>query len=81
MSHTEEQLKCFARSLGCNKKDLQYISSEDKMYNKIFIDLKKLATVTLKTGDIVDFMLDPKQKRFLFLKKGKQKYLFYSSNE
>jgi len=81
LQYTEEQLKCFARSLGCNKKDLHYISSEDKTYDKIFIDLKKLATVTLKTKDVVDFMLNSRQKRFLFLKKGKQKYLFYSSNE
>ena len=76
-----EQKKCFTRSLNCKIEDLKYINSSSPKFKKIFFSLKKLATVTLKTGDIVDFMLNTKQKRFLLLKKGKQKYLFYSSNE
>jgi len=79
--YSEEQKECFARSLNCKKKDLLYLSSSDKNFKKELEDLKKLATVTLKTGDIVDFMLNYKQKRFLLLKKNKQKYLIYSSNE
>lgn len=79
--HTEEQKKCFARALNCNTKDLRFIASSDKAFKKKFEKLKKLATVTLKTGDIVDFMLNSKQKRFLFLKKNKQNYLICSSNE
>ena len=79
--HTEAQKKCFARSLNCNIKDLRFISSSDKAFKNKFKKLKRLATVTLKTGDIVDFMLNSKQKRFLFLKKNKQNYLIYSSNE
>ena len=79
--HTEEQKKCFTRSLNCSLKDLRFISSSDVVFKKKFENLKRLATVTLKTGDIVDFMLNSKQKRFLFLKKNKQNYLIYSSNE
>jgi hypothetical protein len=76
---TDKQVECFTRTLNCKAEDLTYCSSSTEEFDEILSGLKKLAVVTLVSGDKVSFLSNLDKKRFILLKGKDQNYLISAS--